>query len=116
MQYKQLIDLLDQLIQSQSRVASAQRKNRPESSSPEKLKMRNLQKASGSGKSGGKTAGLDKDDDDEDEDDYSDEEIANDPDDGEDDTSKPQPAVKKQTVLDGDDDDDEQYLEEFEKI
>ena len=41
MQYKVLVDLLDMLINSKTRVASAQRKNRPESSSPEKLKMRN---------------------------------------------------------------------------
>ena len=41
MQYKVLIDLLDTLINTKQRVASANRKNRPESSSPEKLKMRN---------------------------------------------------------------------------
>ena len=45
MQYNLLIELLDNLIGQQSRAASAQRKNRPESSSPEKLKMRNPQKA-----------------------------------------------------------------------
>ena len=44
MQYKVLIDLLDSLINTQPRVASANRKNRPESSSPEKLKLRNPQK------------------------------------------------------------------------
>ena len=41
MQYNLLVELLDNLIQTQCRAASAQRKNRPESSSPEKLKMRN---------------------------------------------------------------------------
>ena len=87
MQYKVLVELLDQLIQSQSRVASAQRKNRPESSSPEKLKMRNPQKA---GNSSGKQkvptqGGQDPSDD---EDNYSDEEIANDPDEDEDGTNK----------------------------
>jgi hypothetical protein len=50
MQYKVLADLLDTLINSKTRVASAQRKNRPESSSPEKLKLRNPQKATGSAK------------------------------------------------------------------
>ena len=41
MQYNLLIELLDSLVQNQSRTQSAQRKNRPESSSPEKLKKRN---------------------------------------------------------------------------
>lgn len=107
MQYNLLVELLDNLIQTQSRAASAQRKNRPESSSPEKLKMRNPQKtAQGSGKQGGtksdKSAtkngeGEEKEDED---DNYSDEEIANDPDDGDDGTNKlegvKKPANEKQ--------------------
>ena len=83
MQYKVLVDLLDTLINSKTRVASAQRKNRPESSSPEKLKMRNPQKAGGSGKADNKDKQAADDDDD---DNYSDEEIANDPDEGDDGT------------------------------
>ena len=56
MQYNLLVELLDNLIQTQSRAASAQRKNRPESSSPEKLKMRNPQKITqGSGNQGEQT-------------------------------------------------------------
>lgn len=102
MQYNLLVELVDNLIQTQSRAASAQRKNRPESSSPEKLKMRNPQKNGQN--SGGKAADAvaaaavpkkseqvlmqQQDDDDEDEDNYSDEEIANDPDDGDDGTNK----------------------------
>ena len=83
MQYNLLIELLDNLIGQQSRAASAQRKNRPESSSPEKLKMRNPGKAaqsSGQNKEAAKKA------EEEDEDNYSDEEIANDSDDGDDGT------------------------------
>ena len=78
MQYKVLIDLLDTLINTKQRVASANRKNRPESSSPEKLKMRNPIKA-GSGKKA-------KEKSDDEDDDYSDEEIANDSDEGDDGT------------------------------
>ncbi len=66
-----MIELLDSLIQTQSRTQSANRKNRPESSSPDKLKLRNQAKSN-----------VSKGDNDEDE--YSDEEIADDPDDGED--------------------------------
>ena len=51
MQYNLLIELLDSLIQNQSRAASASRKNRPESSSPEKLKMRNPGMTGGAGNS-----------------------------------------------------------------
>ena len=47
MQYNLLVELLDNMIQGQSRATSAQRKNRPESSSPEKLKLRNPQKIAG---------------------------------------------------------------------
>ena len=82
MQYNLLIELLDNLIGQQSRAASAQRKNRPESSSPEKLKMRNPQKAAQN--SGQNKEAAKKEDDDEDN--YSDEEIANDSDDGDDGT------------------------------
>lgn len=45
MQYQYLISLLDSLIQTQSRSQSASRKNRPESSSPDKLKLRNKAKS-----------------------------------------------------------------------
>ena len=118
MQYNILVELLDTLIHSQSRAASAQRKNRPESSSPEKLKMRNPQKA---GHSSGKKAApefIKKDNDaDEDEDNYSDEEIANDPDDGDDGTNKLMQVNKNFGQQDDeDDDDDDQYLDEFEKV
>lgn len=41
MEYKHLLSLLDSLLAAQSRVQSANRKNRPESTSPDKLKMRN---------------------------------------------------------------------------
>lgn len=89
MQYNLLVKLLDTLIQTQSRAASAQRKNRPESSSPEKLKMRNPQKtAQGSGKQVGSKSDKSATKKDEDDDNYSDEEIANDPDDGDDGTNK----------------------------
>ena len=89
MQYKVLIDLLDTLINTKQRVASANRKNRPESSSPEKLKMRNPQKAGSSKKAKEKSS---------DEDDgYSDELIANDSDEG-DDGTKGLIQVKKTTV------------------
>jgi hypothetical protein len=67
-------------------VASAQRKNRPESSSPEKLKMRNPQKNSDKKSKGG--AAKNEKQTEEDEDNYSDEEIANDPDEGDDGTNK----------------------------
>ena len=133
MQYNLLVDLLDNLIQTQSRAASAQRKNRPESSSPEKLKMRNPQKAAGgSGKQATaeaiKASNSDKAEDDED-DNYSDEEIANDPDDGDDGTNKLMQVKdlakdgadddEKYSEVNGDDDDDDEdqgYLEEFEKV
>lgn len=87
-------------------MASAQRKNRPESSSPEKLKLRNPQKATGSGKSNDVGA-------DDDEDNYSDEEIANDPDDDDDDTNK---LMRVGGPKDADSEDEEQYLDEYEKI
>ena len=99
MQYKALIDLLEDLINSKSRVASASRKNRPESSSPEKLKMRNPQMAA-AGSSGNKPddrkaikvdAG---DNEDEGSDEYSDEEIANDPDEEDDGTKNLEQAQK----------------------
>jgi len=41
LQYKNLIDLIDSLIDNRSRKQSTTRKNRPESSSPDKLKLRN---------------------------------------------------------------------------
>lgn len=50
MQYKHLIDLLDQVgeeIEQKRRVQSADRKNRPESASPETMKKRNLSQKSG---------------------------------------------------------------------
>lgn len=82
MEYKTLIKLIDSLMesQSQSRVQSASRKNRPESSSPEKLKLRNPQKAAAASQQkppsneAAEVAAEDEDDR------YSDEEIANDPD------------------------------------
>ena len=96
MQYKVLVDLLDVLINSKARVASAQRKNRPESSSPEKLKMRNPQKVTGSSSKNAKekatAEALEKEQSNDDElndtedDQYTDEEIANDPDEGDDGT------------------------------
>ena len=41
MAYKTLIAMLDEHLQARERAQSAQRKNRPESSSPEKIKARN---------------------------------------------------------------------------
>ena len=41
MEYKTLIQMIDEHLQARERVQSAQRKNRPESSSPEKIKARN---------------------------------------------------------------------------
>jgi sRNA-binding regulator protein Hfq len=73
MEYKHLISLLDALLENQSRVQSTTRKNRPESSSPEKLKMRNHTKSNMS-------VPLNADGDDNDN--YSEEEIADDPDEG----------------------------------
>ena len=83
MEYKNLISLLDSLIESQGRAQSASRKNRPESSSPEKLKMRNP------GKSGIMSAvGVSQKNEKDEEENYSDEEIANDPDDDDEETNK----------------------------
>ena len=73
MQYKHLIELLDSLMVSKSQQAPQTFKNRPESSSIHKLKMRNQSKPDQ------EEEGV-KDD----EDNYSDEEIANDPDEDED--------------------------------
>lgn len=74
MQYKNLIDLIDSLVEtSQSRKQSTTRKNRPESSSPDKLKLRNQTKSNPSTTQGD---AKEKDDDEE----YSEEEIADDPD------------------------------------
>ena len=41
MEYKVLIKLINDGLEQQKRIQSANKKNRPESSSPEKLKMRN---------------------------------------------------------------------------
>ena len=41
MEYQALIKLITDGLEQQKRIQSAQRKNRPESSSPEKLKLRN---------------------------------------------------------------------------
>ena len=41
MEYKVLIKLINDGLEKQKRVQSANKKNRPESSSPEKLKLRN---------------------------------------------------------------------------
>ena len=41
MEYRHLIELINSLKESQSRKQSTTRKNRPESSSPDKLKLRN---------------------------------------------------------------------------
>jgi hypothetical protein len=49
MQYKLIINMLDDAIQLQQRASSAKRKNRPESSSPDKLKQRNPPKTGGLG-------------------------------------------------------------------
>ena len=108
MQYKNLITMLDSLIEGQGRAQSASRKNRPESSSPEKLKMRNP------GMAGKAASGPSQQKDDDDEDHYSDEEIANDPDEDDDDTHKLR-NLKNPDELD-DDDDDEEYLKEFERV
>ena len=69
MEYKHLIELINSLKENQSRKQSTTRKNRPESSSPEKLKVRNQTKSNQdvNGEDG------------EDDDDYSEEEIADDP-------------------------------------
>ena len=112
MQYNLLIELLDSLIQTQSRAASAQRKNRPESSSPEKLKLRNPQPAK---KASDEIKVIKAQDEDSEDDDYSDEEIANDPDEGEDGTNKLM-NVKDLVDEQDDDDDEDQYLEEFTKV
>jgi len=138
MQYNLLVELLDNLIQTQSRAASAQRKNRPESSSPEKLKMRNPQKtAQGSGKQttsneptnnkgdnnsedNNEKESKDGDANQEEEDNYSDEEIANDPDDGDDGTKELMNVNKNKAQLlnrhhaDEDEDADEKYSDDNE--
>lgn len=44
MEYKVLIKLINDGLEQQKRVQSANKKNRPESSSPEKLKLRNPDK------------------------------------------------------------------------
>lgn len=62
-------------MKSQSRVQSASRKNRPESSSPEKLRMRNLHSAKPASTENRPAAS--------EEDDYLEEEIAQDPDENE---------------------------------
>ena len=86
MQYRFLIDLLDGLINSKSRVESAKR-NRPESSSPEKLKMRNPQIVTGSSKGAKEKAPAEASAQEDDDDQYTEEdepEIANDLDEEED--------------------------------
>ena len=80
MQYKSLIELLDSLIDKKARVPSAKR-NRPESSSPEKLKMRNPTKVTGSSKGAKEKASAEAVAQEEDDEQYTDEEIAKDPDD-----------------------------------
>lgn len=130
MQYKNLIDLIDSLVEtSQSRKQSTTRKNRPESSSPDKLKLRNQTKSNPSTTQGD---AKEKDDDEE----YSEEEIADDPDqegDSQVGISKPPNEVvaqvdaskntnnvsNKKEEADDDDDDDDGYdnlhdVEEFE--
>lgn len=80
---KPLIDMLSEVMEKQARAQSASRKSRPESSSPEKLKMRNLHKqaaASDAKKPGG----------DEDDENYSDENIALDDGSGEDEIDDPE--------------------------
>ena len=44
LEIKTLIDMLSETMQKQARAQSASRKSRPESSSPEKIKMRNVHK------------------------------------------------------------------------
>ena len=112
MQYKYLIELVDSLIEASKgqRAQSAIRKNRPESSSPDKIKMRNPQMVTNKSGQSQKEDGQEE----EEEDNYSDEEIANDSDEGDDGTNK-----LGKVVADDDDDDedtDEQYVDEFEKI
>ena len=67
MEYKHLIDVLDAAVEKKERLQSASKKNRPESSSPDKIKQRNP-----------------KDFKSDSEDNYSDEEIVNEDDDGDD--------------------------------
>ena len=73
MEYRHLIELINSLKESQSRKQSTTRKNRPESSSPDKLKLRNQNRSNLSNQQ----IEAKKD---EEEDDYSEEEIADDPD------------------------------------
>ena len=71
-----LIDMLNEAIKKQARAQSASRKSRPESSSPEKIKMRNVHKQA-----------VNADENDDDEDNYS-ENIALDDGSGDDDIDK----------------------------
>jgi len=41
MQYKNILEMLDSAVQAHTRTTSATKKNRPESSSPDKIKQRN---------------------------------------------------------------------------
>ena len=75
LQVDHLLEMLNDAIKKQTRAQSASRKSRPESSSPEKIKMRNVHKQAV------------KDEDNDDEDDYS-ENIALDDGSGDDDIDK----------------------------
>ena len=75
LQVDHLLEMLNDAIKKQTRAQSASRKSRPESSSPEKIKMRNVHKQ------------VVKDEDNDDEDDYS-ENIALDDGSGDDDIDK----------------------------
>ena len=94
MQYKHLVDLIDQMDQvNKNRVQSADRKNRPESASPETMKRRNQQaKSNGSQK---EEAAMVEEIENEEEEEYPEEEIAIDPDSGEDDGTNQVPMVEK---------------------
>ena len=78
MDYKVLIDMLDQGTKLRERAQSASRKSRPESSSPQKLKKRNLAQQNNGIKPQLVKSASDSDDQEEN---YSDEGIAQDPDD-----------------------------------
>ena len=123
MAYKTLIAMLDEHLQARERAQSAQRKNRPESSSPEKIKARNQgkQQAKPSEPSSSDSEGKQLKND-LDLDDYSDDlelqEAVAEPDAAED---KPASgaAAAPQADKENDDDyseDEEQYLAEFDRV
>ena len=84
MQYQHLIEMLDQIIEGmqKQRIQSADRKNRPESASPETMKKRNLSQKSGPSHH---EAAAENGNQIEEEEDYPEEEIAVDPDEYEED-------------------------------